>query len=105
MHRAAACFLAGVACAAVTLAQAPDPASPVDAVRAGRDPRGVIRDPQRARNIPLPDMARQLNTVGIPLAEFQDDPLLKQRLKDFRHHYGQPPEVRRAFEEAMGIGR
>src|SRR5262249_45193437 len=26
------------------------------------------------------------------------------RLKGFRHCYGQPPEVRRAFEEAMGIG-
>ena len=31
-------------------------------------------------------------------------PLLKTRLKGFRHCYGQPPEVRRAFEQAMGIG-
>ena len=50
-------------------------------------------------------MARELNTEGIPLAEFQNDPLLRQRLKEFRHHYGQPPEVRRAFAEAMGIAR
>jgi hypothetical protein len=28
---------------------------------------------------------------------------LRQRLKEFRHHYGQPPEVRAAFAEAMGI--
>jgi hypothetical protein len=28
---------------------------------------------------------------------------LKQRLKEFRHHIGQPAEVRRAFEQAMGI--
>ena len=27
----------------------------------------------------------------------------KERLAGFRHHYGQPPEVRRAFEQAMGI--
>ena len=26
------------------------------------------------------------------------------RLQPFRFHYGQPPQVRRAFEEAMGIG-
>jgi len=48
-------------------------------------------------------MARELNTAGITLKEFQDDPLLRQRLKEFRHHYGQPPEVRAAFAEAMGI--
>jgi hypothetical protein len=48
-------------------------------------------------------MARELNTEGITLAEFQNDPLLRQRLKEFRHHYGQPPEVRAAFAEAMGI--
>ena len=40
---------------------------------------------------------------GITLEEFDKYPLLKVRLKGFRHCYGQPPEVRRAFEEAMGI--
>ena len=48
-------------------------------------------------------MARELNTDGLTLAEFDKDPILRQRLKEFRHHYGQPPEVRRAFVEAMGI--
>jgi len=76
----------------------------LEAIKAGRDPKGVIREPGRANNLALPDMARELNTIGIPLAEFQNDPLLKQRLKEFRHHFGQPPEVRRAFEQAMGIG-
>ena len=75
----------------------------LEAIKAGRDPKGVIRNPNEAQAIPLPDMARELNTVGIPLAEFQNDPLLKQRLKEFRHHVGQPPEVRREFEQAMGI--
>jgi hypothetical protein len=63
----------------------------------------VIRDPKKAKGIDLPDMARELNTIGITLAEFENDPLLKQRLREFRHHYGQPPEVRAAFAEAMGI--
>jgi len=29
--------------------------------------------------------------------------VLRQQLKGFRHLYGQPPEVRRAFEQAMGL--
>jgi hypothetical protein len=41
---------------------------------------------------------------GITLAEHENYPLLKIRLKGFRHCAGQPAEVRRAFEEAMGIG-
>jgi hypothetical protein len=48
-------------------------------------------------------MARELNIDGLTLAEFDKDPILRQRLKEFRHHYGQPAEVRREFVEAMGI--
>jgi len=76
----------------------------LEAIKAGREPKGVIRDPSQAQSIDLPDMARELNMAGITLEEFQNDPLLRQRLKEFRHHYGQPPEVRAAFAEAMGIG-
>ena len=75
----------------------------LEAIKAGRDPKGIIRDPNMAQSIELPNMARELNTQGIPLEEFQNDPLLRQRLKEFRHHFGQPPEVRAAFCEAMGI--
>ena len=75
----------------------------LDAIKAGREPKGVIRNPNMAQCIDLPDMARELNVNGLTLAEFQNDPLLKQRLKEFRHHIGQPPEVRDAFCEAMGI--
>jgi hypothetical protein len=48
-------------------------------------------------------MAREFNTEGLALAEYDKDPILRQRLREFRHHVGQPPEVRRAFVEAMGI--
>jgi 5,5'-dehydrodivanillate O-demethylase len=75
----------------------------MEAVAAGRDPKGVIRSANAAQNIPLPNMAREINTEGIPLAEFDNHPILKARLAEFRHHYGQPPQVRRAFREAMGI--
>ena len=75
----------------------------LEGIAAGRDPKGIIRNPNMAQAIELPNMARELNTEGIPLADFQKDPLLRQRLQEFRHHFGQPPEVRRAFVEAMGI--
>jgi 5,5'-dehydrodivanillate O-demethylase len=75
----------------------------LEAVAAGKDPKGVIRDPNAAKCIALPNMMREINTDGISLKEFDNHPLLKQRLREFRHHFGQPPEVRRAFEEAMGI--
>jgi 5,5'-dehydrodivanillate O-demethylase len=75
----------------------------METVKTGHDPWGVIRSANAAQCIELPNMNREVNTEGITLAEFQNHPLLKQRLKEFRHHVGQPPEVRRAFEEAMGI--
>ncbi len=42
-------------------------------------------------------------STGVPLADYDKHPLLRERLAGFRHHYGQPLEVRRAFEQAMGI--
>jgi hypothetical protein len=41
--------------------------------------------------------------VGVTLDDYRQDARLRVRLAGFRHHYGQPPEIRRAFEEAMGI--
>src|SRR3954469_19038556 len=35
----------------------------IEAIKAGREPKGVIRDPKRAAGIDLPDMARELNTA------------------------------------------
>jgi 5,5'-dehydrodivanillate O-demethylase len=76
----------------------------LDAIAEGREPGGVIRSANAAACIALPNMAREQNTDGLPLADYDKHPLLRQRLKEFRHHYGQPPEVRREFVEAMGIG-
>jgi hypothetical protein len=65
---------------------------------------GVIRDPNAAKCVALPNMARELNTKGVTLPEFRNYPLLRERLANgFQFHFGQPPEVRRAFEQAMGI--
>ena len=75
----------------------------IAAMAAGKEPSGIIRSANEAQCISLPNMAREFNTDGIALADFDKDPILRQRLKEFRHHYGQPAEVRRAFVEAMGI--
>jgi 5,5'-dehydrodivanillate O-demethylase len=64
-----------------------------------------VRDAAAARCIALPDVMRKYNVDGVPLAEYDKHPLLRERLAGFRHHYGQPPEVRRAFEQAMGIAQ
>jgi 5,5'-dehydrodivanillate O-demethylase len=77
----------------------------MEAVAAGKEPGGLIRNPNEAQCIPLPNMRRETNTEGITLAEFNDDPVLRNLLREFRYHYGQPPAVRRAFEEAMGIAQ
>lgn len=77
----------------------------MDAVEKGREPKGIIRDPVRAKNVELPIMMRKIYIEGIPLKDFEKYPVLKARLTDFRWHAGQPKEIRRAFEEALGIAR
>ena len=73
------------------------------AVAAGREPGGLFRDPAAAACVELPNMARERNTQGISLEEFRHDPLLRRRLTEFPFHAGQPPEIRQAFERAIGI--
>jgi len=75
----------------------------MEAMADGKEPGGIIRSANEAACIALPNMAREQNTEGLALADFQKDPILRQRLKEFRHHYGQPADVRREFVEAMGI--
>jgi 5,5'-dehydrodivanillate O-demethylase len=75
----------------------------MEAVAAGRDPMGVIRDPAAAKSVPLPNMMREINTEGLPLDDLKKHPLFGPRFKGFQFHAGQPSEVRREFEHAMGI--
>jgi len=75
----------------------------LDKVARGQDPSGIVRDAAAARCIALPDVMRKYNVDGVPLADYYKHPLLRDRLAGFRHHYGQPPRVRRDFEQAMGI--
>ena len=69
----------------------------------GDEPKGVIRNPTSRDASSCRSSRRSESIEGITLDEHDKYPLLKARLKAFRHCFGQPPEVRRAFEEAMGI--
>jgi 5,5'-dehydrodivanillate O-demethylase len=77
----------------------------LDTISRGEDAKGVIRNSNIAKFVELPFFQKKESTEGITLEEFDKYPLLKVRLKGFRHCFGQPPEVRRAFEEAMGIAK
>jgi 5,5'-dehydrodivanillate O-demethylase len=73
------------------------------ALAEGFEPKGIIRDPNVAKCVELPNMERQRCVEGVWLEDFETIPILKARLQGFRWQYGQPPEVRRAFEEAIGL--
>jgi 5,5'-dehydrodivanillate O-demethylase oxygenase subunit len=75
----------------------------IDAMERGEDPKGVIRSANIARCVDLPYFQKKECIEGVLLEDFKKYPLMQTRLKGFRHCYGQPPDVWRAFQEAMGI--
>lgn len=75
----------------------------IDAIERGEDPKGVIRDPAVNRAIPLPVADRKVLTEGMSLATHKAHPLYAKHLERFMFQAGQPPEVWRAFCEAMGV--
>ena len=75
----------------------------LDAIGAGRDPSGIIRDPDTAKFVALPTATRELFRDGLPLAECKAHPIFSTRFEGNRWVYGQPVEIRQAFLEAMGI--
>lgn len=75
----------------------------LDAVAAGADPKGTIRNPNVAAFVELPFFQKKEQIEGIRLEDYPKYPLLVGRLSAFRHCAGQPPEVRKAFAEAMGV--
>lgn len=77
----------------------------IDAVRAGRDPKGVMRDPQRNQRVFLPSDHRDFFLHGLPLAEYRRDPKWWRLATQFIFHAGQPESVRRACEQATGVAQ
>jgi 5,5'-dehydrodivanillate O-demethylase oxygenase subunit len=77
----------------------------LSSVANGTEPKGIIRDPVVASCVDLPTYTKKFSVEGISLAEYAEYPTLKARLYGRHLAFGQPPDVRRAFEEAMGIAR
>jgi len=74
----------------------------LEAMAAGHEPKGVIRDPEAAKCIPLPIADVNANR-DFTTAELMANSYFRSRVEDdFRWHAGQPKEVRKAFLEAMG---
>ncbi len=81
--------------------------SDLQAVGEGRDPMGVVRDPDRGV-ILWPDDRRNVLTRGLPKEEWlarreQFSSPLRDPDDYFAFYAGQPEEVRKAYREAMGI--
>lgn len=75
----------------------------LDAVAAGRDPKGLIRDPERNRSVMLPSDSRAFFLEGLPLEDYRRHPKWHKLLTHFLFHAGQPAEVQRAYEAATGV--
>lgn len=73
-------------------------------IEAGRDPLGVIRDPERNRCIELPVIGKQGFREGMTEEELKSKfaRLGRRFPPTYIFQAGQPAEVRLAYEEAMG---
>ena len=77
----------------------------IKAIQEGKDPKGVIRDPEDATNIKLPIADRELFTKGEPLEKLRQHPIHGPHLDTFMFQAGQPQEVWDSFRDAMGLER
>jgi 5,5'-dehydrodivanillate O-demethylase len=70
----------------------------------GQDPKGVIRDSANNDCVSLPIAHRSAFVDGMSLEELLKHPIFSTQLAGYVFQTGQPEEVRRQYEEAMGIG-
>lgn len=75
----------------------------LEAVAAGAEPKGLIRDPAKNVRIELPSVRRRLAKEGLTTAEILANPVHKQTLFSYVLQAGQPDWVKKQFSEAMGV--
>lgn len=75
----------------------------IDAVAAGRDPKGVLRDPALNHRLVLPSDHRDFFLDGLPRKAYLAHPKWKTLLQQFVFHAGQPEAVREACAQALGV--
>jgi 5,5'-dehydrodivanillate O-demethylase oxygenase subunit len=76
----------------------------IDAIERGEDPKGVVRDPKVNECISLPMTGREFYVDGLSVEQIKASPVLVPSTPDrFPFLAGQPEEVRKAYEDAMGF--
>ena len=75
----------------------------LERVARGEDPKAIIRDPGINRSVPLPIAHRNVFVDGLSLEELLKHPIFSTQLAGYVFQAGQPEEVRKQYEEAMGI--
>lgn len=78
-------------------------ANDIEAVAAGQDPKGVLRDPAANQAMSLPSDHREFFRDGLPREQYLTHPKWHLLLKQFVFHAGQPEHVKRACEAALGV--
>jgi 5,5'-dehydrodivanillate O-demethylase oxygenase subunit len=73
----------------------------IDGLARGEEPKGIIRDQEKARNIRLPIIDRAAVEEGMTVEEIKAGGAIHMRR--FIFQAGQPEEVRLAQERAMGV--
>ena len=78
--------------------------SDLDRIAQGHDPKAIIRDAELNKCVPLPVADRDILIGGLPFEQLRAHPVLGHELRSgYPFQTGQPEEVRRLYEEAMGI--
>ncbi len=75
----------------------------IDNVQAGKDPKGLIRDPAVNVRIELPIADRRGVIEGYTRAEIMANPRHRMHFTSFIFQAGQPDHVQEAFSAAMGL--
>jgi len=75
----------------------------MESVAQGRDPKGIIRDREKAKLVKLPIATPKTFTDSLPREQWQKDPYFSRRARRFPWQAGQPSEVWNEFANAMGI--
>ncbi len=74
----------------------------LEAIERGEDPKAIVRDPAKNVKIELPIAPRRQLEVGLTRAQMLAHPLAHQ-FKRYIFQVGQPEEIRKAYEAAMGF--
>ena len=74
-------------------------------VRAGQEPKAIIRDPQLARFVELPIIGRDFFLAGYSMRDVADGNAGVPLSAEFVFQAGQPDEITQAYRDAMGMDR